>query len=282
MVKKRTLIGLAMLVSTTGVAAQEEAAAPPPWTHQLVGNLTANQVSQKDWAQGGENALSWGLSVEGRSVREQTLTQWATSYKLGFGQTKLGDQETRKTLDRINLESILTYKLDKHVNPYVGATLKTQFLKGYTYAAAGRIAVTQFMDPAYLTQSFGAGFAPRPEIRTRFGLALREILTSEYNAYADDAATAKIEKTRVDGGLESVTSGEWQLAENILATSKLEIFAPFTALDETAVRSDNSLAVKLINYVNLNVNLELVDDATASDELQIRQAMALGLSYTFL
>ena len=271
-----------MLVSITGVTAQEEAAPAPPWSHQLVGNLTANQVSQKDWAQGGEDALSWGLSIEGRSVREQTLTQWATSYKLGFGQTRLGDQETRKTLDRVDLESVLTYKLDTFLNPYVGATLKTQLLKGYTYTDSSRFAVSALMDPAYLTQSFGAGFSPRPEIRTRLGLALREILTSTYTGYADDAATAKIEKTRVDGGLESVTSGEWQLAENILATSKLEIFAPFTALDETAVRSDNSLAVKLIKYVTLNVNLELVDDATASDELQIKQAMALGLSYTFL
>ncbi|MEC8932803.1 MAG: hypothetical protein VX290_08045 [Candidatus Latescibacterota bacterium] len=34
--------------------AQEKA--PSPWTHQLVGDVTANQVALKDWAAGGDDA----------------------------------------------------------------------------------------------------------------------------------------------------------------------------------------------------------------------------------
>ena len=271
------LIGWALAGST---GAEESAA--PPWTHKLVGNLNANQVAFKDWAQGGDDALSWGVSVEGKSVREQTLTQWATTYKLGFGQTKLGDQEIRKTVDKIDLESTLTYKLDKYINPYVATTLKTQFFKGHKYTTVSKTAVAQFMDPAYLTQSAGVGFTPRPEIKTRLGLALREILTRDFTSYADDPGTQKVEKTKVDGGMESVTSGEWQLADNILFTSRVEVFAPFTALSDTAVRNDNALAIKIIRYVALNLHLQFVDDATASDKVQIKQVMALGLTYTFL
>ena len=262
---------------------QEAAEEKPPWTHKLVGNLAANQVALKDWSQGGDDAFSWGITVDGKAVREKQLTLWTTTYKFAFGQTKLGDQEIRKTTDQIDLETILTYKLDKYINPYVATTAKTQFFKGYNYTSAGKVAVARFMDPAYLTQSAGAGFTPRSEIKTRLGVALREIITRDFNHYADDKETLdEVEKIRVDGGMESVTNGEWQLKENVLLTSKLEIFAPFTALDEISVRSDNTVMVKLIRYVTLNVSLLIVDDATASDELQVKQATALGLSYTFL
>ncbi|HCV22562.1 MAG: hypothetical protein CME13_20145 [Gemmatimonadetes bacterium] len=36
------------------VLAQEKASSP--WTHQLVGDVTANQVALKDWAAGGDDA----------------------------------------------------------------------------------------------------------------------------------------------------------------------------------------------------------------------------------
>ena len=276
------LTALTLMGSMALPAVGAEDPVTPVWSHQLVGNLTANQVALKDWAQGGEDALSWGLSVEGKSARERELTQWVTSYKLALGQTKLGDEEIRKTVDRIDLESTLTYKLDAFVDPYVAATLKTQFFEGYDYSAAGKTAVARFMDPAYLTQSAGVGLTPRPRIKTRLGLAVREILTRDFNSYADDAETEKVEKTRVDGGIESVTTGEWQLAESLLFTSRLEIFAPFSALDETAVRNDSALTVKVVRYVSLNLHLQIVDDATASDKVQIKQALAMGLTYTFL
>jgi hypothetical protein len=36
------------------VLAQEKTSSP--WTHQLVGDVTANQVALKDWAAGGDDA----------------------------------------------------------------------------------------------------------------------------------------------------------------------------------------------------------------------------------
>ena len=109
MLSRKTLIPLVLLGWIASVSAETEAPPSTAWTHQLVGNLTANQVALKDWAQGGEDALSWSVSVEGKSARERELTQWVTSYKFALGQTKLGDEEIRKTVDRIDLESTLTY-----------------------------------------------------------------------------------------------------------------------------------------------------------------------------
>jgi hypothetical protein len=103
--------------------------------------VNLNQVALKDWSGGGEDALSWTLSVEGKSELTKERYDWSNAYKFAFGQTKLGDQGIRKTDDKIDLESILTYKMGTLINPYVGATLKSQFAKGFVYGDAGKVAI---------------------------------------------------------------------------------------------------------------------------------------------
>ena len=168
------------------------------WKHRLVGTVTATQVSLKDWAGGGEDALAWNLNLEGKSQFKPTEQKfdWTNTYKFAFGQTKLGDQGIRKTDDKIDLESVLTYMIDFFVDPYISATAKSQFAKGYEYTDPGKIAISQFFDPAYLTQSAGVGYQPTPEIKTRLGVAVREIITRDFNRFSDDAATAGHRKNR--------------------------------------------------------------------------------------
>jgi len=109
----------------------------------LAGGVNCSQVALKDWAQGGEEALNWTLNVNGNSVRETEKISWNNTYKFAFGQTRLGDQGVRKTDDKIDLETVLTYKLGTMINPYFGATFKSQFASGYPYggfeAAVGAV-----------------------------------------------------------------------------------------------------------------------------------------------
>jgi Protein of unknown function (DUF3078) len=274
-----------LLIGVAPASAQQDTAKAPVygWQHSIVSGLNLTQVAFTDWVAGGENALAWTLFLEGKSVQDMEKTNWANSYKFAFGQTRLGDQGIRKTDDEISLETVLTYKLGVHINPYAAATFKSQFAKGYKYPdASSEIAVSKFFDPAYLTQSVGVGYQPQEEIKTRLGFALREVFTSEFTGYADDPKTGKIEKSRVEGGLESVTDIEWKLEENLLFTSKLELFAPFNRFDEVVVRSANTLAAKVNKYVTVNLNVQLLNDKVISPRTQIKEALSIGLTYTLL
>jgi hypothetical protein len=288
MVQRSTTLVLTLLLlgtAATNARAQQDTASAPVygWVHSLVGTLTATQVAFTDWAQGGENALAWAIGGDGKSTNEQEQTSWTNSYKLGFGQTRLGDQGIRKTDDRVDLESMLTYKLGGKVNPYAAATLKTQFAKGYKYDAQGAsTAVSQFFDPAFLTQTVGVVYQPITELKTRFGVGLREILTSDFPGYADDPATAELEKTSVRGGLESVTEFAWKLDENVGFSSKLEMFSAFKKLDEVIVRSDNTLSAKVSKYITVLLNLQLLNEKAVSPRTQVKETLSLGLSYSFL
>jgi len=275
----KTLLFVLPLAIVIRAYGQQDTSAPKfGWGHSAVAGLTLTQIAFTDWTQGGENSLAWTTSLEGKSTDDEPTINWVNTYKFAFGQARLGDQGLRKTDDKIDLASVLTYKLGNLINPYFAATLMTQFTRGYKYESSGNsISVSNFFDPGYLRQSVGVGYQPMPEVKTRLGVALREIVTSEFTAiYAKDAAT------RVAGGLESVTEVNWNLAENILFTSKLELFDPFKKLDQVIMRNDNTLALKVNKYITTVLNVQLVNEAPVSPRTQVKEVIAIGLSYTLL
>jgi hypothetical protein len=283
---KRTILTV-LLISAVNVYAQEKTpqASPPDtvygWKNSLVTGLTLTQVAYTDWVQGGDNALSWTATADGTSTMNQPEMKWSNSYKFAFGQARLGSQGLRKTDDRIELESVLLYKAGLLVDPYAGATLKTQFAKGYTYdASGGSTEVSQFFDPAYLTQSAGVAYQPIKEVKTRLGLGVREVITNKFNQYADDPATPEVEKTSVDGGLEWVTNLDWPIDENLLLTSELEVFGRFKKFDTPVVRSITSLTAKVSKYVVAILTVQTIKEPQVSSKTQIKETIALGLSYT--
>ena len=257
------------------------APAPPPeygWKNSLVAGLTLTQISFTDWTQGGENALAYGITGDGKIADDELTTNWTSLYKLAFGQARLSNQGLRKTDDIIDLSTVFTYKLGTFINQYAGATLKTQFAKGYTYGANGQeVEVSKFFDPAYMIQSVGFGYQPVTEVKTRLGVGLREIVTQDFHQYADPTLQ---KSTKVDGGLESVTNLDWHLEENLLLTSQLELFSPFKTMDEIVVRGSATLTAKVSKYITTIAGLELINEKLISPRTQIKETIAMGLSYT--
>jgi hypothetical protein len=284
----RMIAAVFIVLSSACVLAQPRQPAPPEpskwgWRHSVVSALTVTQISFKDWAQGGENALSWTARLDGKSTLDDTAFTLGNSYKMVYGQAKIGQTKSRKTEDRIEFESVLTYKMGTYVNPYVGATLKTQFSTGVTVDAAGvETPVSKFFDPGYLTQSAGVGYQPLKEIKTRFGVALREIATSTYWTYANDPKTPPQDRVtiRVDGGFESVTDVELKIDDNVLFRSKLELFAPIRKPSDATLRMDNALTATINKYMVVILNVMLINDERASTRLQVKEMLSLGLSYT--
>lgn len=267
----------------TAAQAGADSSKPFGWTHNIVTGVNLTQVSFKDWVQGGENALSYTLWFGATSVQEKEKTHWVNTLKLAFGQSRLGSQGLRKTDDEIYFETLLIYKLGVYINPYAAGTFRTQFASGYKYDDLGtKTAVSKIFDPAYLTQSVGAAYQPIPEVTTRLGVAIREVLTGDFPRYADDPQTLEVEKTKVEGGIESVTDAEWKFAENMKFTSKLALFAPFKTLDEIILRNDNTITAKVNEYVNVSFNVQFIHDVTVTRRTQVKEVLAIGISYTLL
>jgi hypothetical protein len=297
------ILPLALVVLTLSVRAQEPTKEDLEWEKKSrdkaakaeqdttlkygwinTGAIGANlsQSSFANWVQGGENALAYSLVGSGGFEHHQERTTWTTNVRLAYGQTRLGSGGLRKTDDEIYLATMLIYKLGTYINPYVSATLRTQFAKGYRYDAQGvGTPVSAFFDPGRLMQSIGAAYKPVPEVTTRLGAGLREVVTSRYSQYhyADDPLTPEIEKTRVQGGMEWVTSAEWKFAENMTYVGSLQLFAPFKTMDRIVVRCDNNIVAKVNKFISVNFGVQLINEPDVYARTQVAEVLNIGLSY---
>ena len=182
--------------------------------------------------------------------------------------------------NEIYLESLLIYKVGAYVNPYAALTLRTQFAPGYTYDTKPETEVSKFLDPAYFTQSAGVAYKPVPEFTTRIGAALREAVTSRYTRYATDLVNHTVHRVWTRGGLESVIELNANIAENIQFVARLELFAPFQSFDRVTVLNDYSIVAKVNKYISTGLSLNIINDVNVSARTQLKQGLALGLSYT--
>jgi hypothetical protein len=257
------------------------------WTNEITGGLSLTQAAFDNWQQGGENLFAWQALLNSRATHLTPDWKWQNSGRFNIGFNKVGDQGNRKSLDEIKLESVLTRLMGKYLNPFVAFKFRSQFASGFIYNADGsKTKVAKFMDPGYFTESAGLGYSwkrdPVAKFESRLGGALKQTVTSDFPVYADDPATAKIEKTRNEIGLSWVSELGLQLHQNIHFNSQLDLFQNFEGLNETDILWENLLTMTVTKYINVTFNVDLLYDRDVSVRRQIRQQMAVGFTYTFL
>ncbi|MCG6987117.1 MAG: DUF3078 domain-containing protein [Gemmatimonadetes bacterium] len=282
------LLALTSLAGLVFPASPLAAQSPPVpadslgWHRQAVGQLNLTQVTLDNWSQGGESSVAWQLTGAAEFDYLQPKYAWTNSMKLGYGRTKLGDSDFRKSIDEIRLESVVTGGATRLVNPFVSLIALTQFSTGYKYQDSTRTATSAFFDPAYFTESLGLAYQPSKVFVERVGAAVKETFTNRYNMYADNPATPKVEKNKVEGGITSESDVNAKFQNNVLLTSKLELFSNLKGWRRTDVNWQSTLTVQLSKYVNFNLDVRLLYDSTVSPRRQLKQSLALGLTYAFL
>lgn len=282
---KKILTHIFILFFVTAIAAnaQEKDAPKYGWQKSMVTGINLTQTSFDNWAQGGENSFAWQVNLNFKFINDQAQWNWANTGKLTYGSTKIGDEQMKKSIDEIKLETVYTYKIGKLLNPFIASTGETQFAPGYNYGTDPKTQISAFMDPGYFRESIGFGYKPNDTFQTRLGGAMKQTITSDYPApYADDPSTADIEKIKNEIGLESVTDLNWKVSENSLLTSKLELFSTLKNFNEVDVNWDNILSTKISKYFSVNFNFKLFYDRDISPKRQIKQAIALGFTYNLL
>ncbi len=281
---KKTLTVLLILLTGALVAqAQEEEAPKYGWKKQVVGDLNFTQNAFDNWTQGGENSWTWALLINATLELDEAHFNWSNSGKFEYGKTKVGDASARKAADEIKLESVYTYKLTQLINPYAAIRAETQFDDGFNYDVTPKVKTSTAFDPLYITESFGAGYKPSDIFKTRLGVAFKQTISDKKFGYANDPDTKDtIEDLRSEVGAESVSELNMPLSERILYNSKLELFSDISAIKNVDVNWDNTFSAKVSELIKVSFNFRLYYDSDISIKRQIKQTLAVGLSYTFL
>lgn len=267
------------------VAAVATAQEKPPdygWQNTLVAGFNLSQLSLQNWVQGGEDMLAWSFHINGKAVLKQVDYAWTNTLKLTYGQTKLDGADFEKADDELFWESVYSRDLGWKIAPYAAVSARTQLAPGFKMIDGVRTQTSAFFDPGYLTQSVGFTYVEGETFSTRLGVAVKETFTSRFTGfgYADNPKTDEIEKIRVQTGIESATNLKVSVMENILYTSQLNLFSAFNQLDVWDVRWDNSLTGKVNDYINVSLNVLLIHEIAQSRRTQMKEVLAVGLSYT--
>ena len=252
------------------------------WTNKVVGSLNLTQTGFDNWAAGGENSMAWQLNFQGQFVNDQEKFNWNNNFKISYGMIKSGSDIFKKSVDEIRAESVARYKAEIFLKPYIALNGETQASAGYDYSVSPKKEISNFLDPGYFRESLGLGYVFSPWLQTRFGASMKQTVTQNFPRYSDDPATSQVEKLRWEYGAESVTDLNAKLSESLFLQSKLELFSNLRAFDEIDVNWDTVFIAKVAKYVEVNFNIKLLYDKDISVKRQLKQALSMGLTYTFL
>lgn len=271
------LITISLTSYTKGNDLGPDTTAEGSWESEVVAGFTLSQAHFDNWRQGGENTLAWQTNFISNFVYRSMRHQWTNDGDFKYGQARLGGLGTRKSADEIRLESVYQYTIGAHVNPYAAARFQSQFARGYRYEADTTIAVSDFMDPGYITFSAGAGSNPFEGFRTRFGGAFKMTIVDQFALRLTEGR-----RIATEFGLMSVSNLRRHLVENVLFTTRLELFSNLRRFDEVDVRWEAITSAKVTAHIDVRLSMELFYDKSVSRKRQFKQILAIGFSYTLL
>lgn len=279
---RRLLLLLILAIPCTAFAQKVNDSLLYKWIPKGAAGINVSQIALSQWAQGGDNAITWILNGEmGLNYYTRTYS-FLNNFKLAYGRTKLGESDYRTNDNELYLENVYSYLVGWAIEPYISNTIRTAVSTGYNYKVTPFIKTADFFDPGFVTQSAGFAYTRNKAVTTRLGLAFQETFTNRYRQYSDDPATKdKAEAFKFETGLESVTDLETSLGENMLYKSSLRLFTRFKNLDVWDIRWDNTVAAQINKFFTVKLNVLTLYEKALSPKTQLKEMLLLGFTYTF-
>lgn len=257
--------------------------------------LSLSQSAYSDSWAGTENSNFNWIATSNSSAEKQLSAGILNrnTLKLSFGQThqqKVNAANEKywakpeKSADKIDLESILRFTKAGYLDPFVAARLETQFLD------LSDNTKTRSFNPMLFTESAGVirNIIEKDNtvLSARFGAALRQKL---------DRDVLQIDGTRetqsgTDGGLEVVSEFRHSfVSPDLNYRSKLQVYQALFNSKSDELNEDwkspdlvweNVLTTRLWGIVSASFTFEARYEKETIHELQWKQLLGLGVSYS--
>ena len=283
---KRFINLLLFLLFTSPVMAQDDAAPEDStaWKTNVTAILAGSQASYDNWVEGGINSLAFTASINADANR--TTENWITKHegRFALGSLKQDDEDFRKADDLIQLSSTFQYKNDTNFakwNPTASFTLRTQFADGFEYTDTTQTKVSAFFSPAILTQTLGFTYQPEEWFSWLIGVAAKETVVGIENL-RPNFGNELDETVRLESGFDSTMKLDRTIFENVNLKSTLGIFGAFNNLGEPDVRWENLVTMTVNSWLTVNFEFVTFYDQDLSSDVQLKQVLSTGVSFTLL
>ena len=276
------------------------------WKTGGVFSVNMAQTSLSNWAAGGENSFALNGLFSMFANYKKGNSVWDNSLDLGYGLLKQGNEDVRKTDDKIDFLS--KYGKKAFANFYYSALVnfKTQFTNGYNYPDVST-KISSFFAPAYVTTAIGLDYKPNS-----YFSAFVAPLTAKFTFVTNNELSAigafgvdpgKNAKSEVGGYIRAIYSRndfKAELLKNVAFTTKIDLFSNYVDDPQNIdVSWETLIAFKVNKFLSVNFNTHLIydDNVTISKDrnddgtivagegykslVQFKEIFGVGFSYKF-
>lgn len=253
------------------------------WQMDWVSGINGSQASYDNWSQGGVNTISVTASTVFNAKYRKGQFAYALGTNFKYGKSRLQGEGTRKTDDRIAVNNKFSYLFeDERWSAFGNINFSTQFDQGYDYAEEPPVVISSFFAPAYFTQIAGISFQPEDYFTAEAGMAMKQTIVSDTDL-STRYGLEPGETFRFEPGYSLAMNFEKTVVSNVRLVSSVETFTNLQRhVDKTDVHFSNELTGKINDYLNMSFQFVMVYDSDFSRELQIKQVLSAGLSYSIL
>ncbi len=289
---RRNLILLIVLFISCGLVAQETADTTKPWKITGEAGLSFSQVSLTNWSAGGESSISGNSLLNINATYSKDKSIWTNVAELGFGLLKQGDEDLKKTDDKLYLASSYSYQAAKKW--YYNATLsfRSQFASGYNYPNDSVI-ISKFLAPAYIIAALGMEFRPDENfnwIMSPFSgrlIIVNDDTLSAQGAFGVDPGN----KTRLEFGASTQVFLKVNIMKNVDFQTTLGLFSNYLEDPQNIdINWEMALNMKINDYLAASINTTLIydhdikiedKDGNIGPRTQFKEVLGIGFSYKF-
>lgn len=272
--------------------------------------LTFSQVSLSNWAAGGENSFSGNSIVNAFANYKKEKISWDNTLDLGYGIMKQGEQDIRKTDDKIDFSSKFGRKLSTTSFAAALLNFKSQFMPGYNYPDDSTV-ISNFLAPGYLLFAAGYDFK-KGDWLSLFLAPVTGKMTFVMDQTLADAGAFGVEPAVLDATDSTVithgkkTRSEFggyfkgafskDIMKNVKLSTKIELFTNYLHNPQNIdIYWENTIGMKVNKFITVTIGTTLIYDDDIMIEVkndagdvigkgprtQFKEVFGLGFSYKF-
>lgn len=279
------------------------------WRLESKFGVNGSQSSFVNWNAGGRNNISLLGFVNARAGYRKEKISWSNTAALALGGLQYlgkadeGGERLQKTDDKIELASIIGYRIKKSLYLSFLAGFRTQFLDGYKLPNDS-VRVSKFMAPGYLNFGIGLDYTPSPDLSLFVSPAAGKLTFVKDRKLANqgafgvrpaeyDASTGELirrgEEIRAEFGPYFKGIYHKEIFTNIHMASMLELFSNYLDRPQNIdVNADVLFTFKVNSWFSTSLNCTLIYDhdvkiqssnGSVGPRTQFKSVIGMGVSY---
>ncbi|MGB0404017.1 MAG: DUF3078 domain-containing protein [Salibacteraceae bacterium] len=304
-----TITLLGVMVSLVSIA--QDADTNKYWTRGGVFNLSISQTGLVNWNAGGENNISGNVLVKYSANYAKDKWKWDNDITVGYGGLVAGDDNWKKTDDRIELNTKVGRKASEKWFYSGFVNFRTQFVEGFKYPDDSTL-ISDWMAPGYITIGLGAEYVPNKFFsanisplagkitivndQTLADLGSFGVDAAEYDAVTGDK-TKDGARSRFEVGANVSVQFKKEIVKNVTLDTKLNLFSNYLDNPQNIdVNWDLLLTMKVNKWLSASLITNLIYDHDVDIALdrnddgitdgvgprtQFKEVVGVGLNLTF-